>query len=622
MLSLRDYVEVVRHLGAGWLARRAVYAARRRLGGLERAMPRRAWHEVNASELVLEMMPADRGPGRPVDASGIGRGEFTLFSHQRVDVGGPPDWHRNQLTGQTLPADVHWSRIGDFSHGDIKGVWELSRFGWAYALVRDGRGAAAETFWRWWADWMRHNPPNLGPNWMCGQEASIRLMAVVFAAERFGVPRERRDALSRFVVATGERIAANLDYALGQQNNHGISECVGLLTAALLVPGYPPARGWRCRALEQLRVQVQELVYADGAFSQHSVVYHRVALHQLCWAASRLRVARQEMPDWLVDAGRRATDFLAAITDPATGEAPLFGANDGAELLPLAACDFLDFRPAVQLGSAMFEGKLRYAPGPWDEAVAWLARDASRAQGAPGPLNDFHAPQGGVLQIVAGRDRLVMRCPTRFRHRPSQADFGHVDVWLAGARVAIDGGSFSYNSGERFVQLGDLREHNSVSIAGLAPMRQVTRFLQLPWPTGEIQETQPGVWRYWPHLYPAAGVSWQRTVARRKGGGFRVSDVITGTAGRKLRWHWRLVDAEWSAGADDSVRATLESGIVEISWRANAPLQRQMLRADVATAAGWQSRRYGAVEPAVSLVLTTPGVTRVEVIFEFCNLSR
>lgn len=585
-------------------------------------MPLRAWVEVETATVRLRPRRHRAGSFAPVDTAAYRRGEFTLFSHRQVTAGFPPDWHCNQLTGETLPADVHWSRIGDFSFGDIKGVWELSRFGWAYDLVRDGSGSAAETFWELWTDWMRRNPPNAGPNWMCGQEASIRLMAVVFATEHFGLPDEHAAQMGRFVVATAQRVAANLDYALAQQNNHGVSECVGLLTAALWIPDHPSAPTWRRLALQRLQAQVEELVYADGAFSQHSLIYHRVALHQLCWAAVRLRAAGESEPAWLVAGGRRATDFLAALTDPARGESPLYGANDGANLLPLAAGEFLDPRSAVQLGSALFRGELRYGVGAWDEAACWLVDGALALPRRPQALTDFHAPHGGLLQLVEGADRLVMRCPTEFRHRPGHGDFGHVDLWLCGQRVAIDGGSFSYNSRERFVALSDAREHNVVSVAGLAPMRKVTRFLQLPWPTATLSQREPGVWSYEPALWPAAGVRWQRTVARRAGGGFCVHDVVTGAEGRELRWHWRLVAADWSASSAASVAAPLGEGRVVATWRTSATVRAELVRADAASAAGWQSRHYGEVEPAVSLGLTVAGAARVEMEFEFSFLSR
>ncbi len=514
-------------------------------------------------------------------------------------------------------ASKHWSEIGDAGEGDIKGVWELSRFGWAFGLVREGGEEATAVFWELFSDWVAENPPNLGANWMCGQEASIRLMAVVVAAERLGVPAEMNDPLARLIVATGRRVKANLGYALSQKNNHGVSECVGLLTAALLVPTHDEAAGWKRDGLAALEVQLTELVYADGAFSQHSLVYHRVLLSQLCWAALRLKAAGELEPAWLVAAGRRATAFLAAITDPATGEAPLYGANDGADLLPLSACAFTDMRPAVQLGAAVFEGARRFESGPWDETARWLV---DGFDGLPSEVTSlpkhWHAVHGGLFQLWHGADRLTLRCPARFEHRPSQADLGHVDVWLAGARVAIDGGSFSYNSQERFTALGTAREHNGITVDGREPMRKAMRFLYLPWPTGQTEDLGDAGLRYTPRLYPELGVAWNRSVRVRDGGGFVVEDIVSGAAGHLVRWHWRLAPGEWIL---DAARGVIEAKAhsCRIRWTQLAGLAVDLVRADQQSAAGWESRHYGEATQATSLSLCARIGREAKMTFEF-----
>lgn len=616
MASASDFLLIVRHLGPAWLLRRGAYAARRRLGLLERSMPRVPWSSCPAPVLHLQEAPA-RPAGFAVPERRVAAGRFPFFSDRVVEAGRPPDWHRHQVGGAVLPGDVHWSRLGDFASGDIKEVWELSRFGWAYELVRRGGAESAEVFASLFADWMARNPPNAGPNWMCGQEASIRLQAVVFAVERLGAGVVPADALARFVVATGRRIEANLGYALAQQNNHGVSECVGLLTAALLVADGPEARRWRGLALRNLARQVEELFYADGSFAQHSLIYHRLALSQLAWAALRLRGAGLEVPPWLLAAGRRATDFLAAITDPRTGEAPLYGANDGADLLPLSSCAFLDQRPAVQLGCAVFSQSLRYPPGPWDEPACWLVEGAARLPRTEAALADWRAPEGGLVQLCAGDSRLILRCPERFRHRPGQADFGHVDVWLGGRRIAGDGGSFSYNSRERFTALGQLREHNAVTVDGIEPLRKVTRFLSVPWPRGVLRVGE-GAAEYEPDLWPGAGITWRRRVARREGG-FVVADTLAGVAGRQLRWHWRLVDADWRI-ANQGGEIAADAVGARLRWTLPAGFAARLVRADAGSATGWESRSYGRATPAVALVIEGRAAGDVVAGFEFAAL--
>jgi len=114
---------------------------------------------------------------------------------------------------------------------------------------------------------------------MCGQEASFRLIAVGYALQAFRSHPATTDArvllTARLATATVDRIRAHLSYALSQQNNHGISESLGLFTAGALWPQLEGSAGWRDQGLETLFPQVDALVDMDGGFSQHSSNYHR-----------------------------------------------------------------------------------------------------------------------------------------------------------------------------------------------------------------------------------------------------------------------------------------------------------------------------------------------------------
>lgn len=626
MRSPLQYLALVRHLGLGWASYRVRYAVRRKSGALRRATPAVTWEEVPATELHLghhtAPAPAEISGTAVREADAVLLGRFRLFSRREVTAGFPPDWHSNQLTGETAPSDRHWSELGDFAFGDIKGIWELSRFPWAFALTRafarSGEEKYAVAFWRLFADWCARNPPNRGANWMCGQEATFRLMAVVFAAKGLAVPPDRRELLARFVVATGRRIAANLDYALSQKNNHGVSECVGLITAALLAPEHPESTAWCARGLRELAAQVEELVYPDGGFSQHSLIYHRVLLHDLVWVTVRLERAAQPVPAWLAAAGRRATEFLLALTDRTSGQGPLYGPNDGANILPLAAAEYLDLRPAGQLASAVFLKKLPFAPGPWDEAVAWLVpewKNLPRAADA-GPAAVWHAPEAGCFQLTTGSSRLFLRCPVIFRHRPNQADMLHVDLWHRGRPVALDGGSYSYNSRERFTQLGAAAQHNALTIDGIEPMAKFSRFLYLPWPRGTAAVAGSGCTASHDG-YKKLGVQWTRHVAAAGERAFVVTDRILGAAGRVLRFHWRLEDRAWTLAPEGGAVVDAAGG-VRIAWTGGAETpQVRLVRADEATAQGWWSPYYGEVTLACALVIEVRATGAVEWRTEF-----
>ncbi len=117
------------------------------------------------------------------------KGNISYFSDRQYNVGSPPDWFLNPVSQKRCPdVDSHWSELPDFSDevGDIKIIWEASRFDWvlffarAYCVTGDERYLSALN--KWVSDWTDKNPLNLGPNWKCGQEAAIRMLQALLAA--------------------------------------------------------------------------------------------------------------------------------------------------------------------------------------------------------------------------------------------------------------------------------------------------------------------------------------------------------------------------------------------------------------------------------------------------------
>ncbi len=615
MNPLRKAGLVLRHLGPGWVWFRVRYACRRRIGGLRRRSPAVAWPAVERARgaplAAFATAPAAIGAGSMAEADAILAGRFRLFSGHEVEAGFPPVWNRNPHTGETAPLDRHWSELGDFAFGDIKGIWELNRFPWAFALgrawarTRDNR--YAEAFWTLFDDWMERNPPNVGPAWMCGQESSFRLMAAMFArfacAAAPATTPERVVRFAQLVTVTARRVDANLDYALSQANNHGVSECTALITGAVLVPGAAEAKKWRVRGLAELERQLGALVYPDGAFAQHSAVYHRVLLHDVLWTVNLLRVGGDTAPEWLLAAGRRALAFIAALLDPATGRVPLYGANDGSNVLPLADADYLDFRPLVQAGYAVLHGERRLMPGPWDEAAEWLAPDPPYVESALEGDGRRHFPDGGGLHWRRQNVRLFFRCPTRFRHRPSQADLLHVSIEWREQPIAIDPGTYSYNTPGRFA--GAMKEaavHNTVTFGSEEPMTKLGRFLYLPWPLGaagaEGADAFGATHDAWSRLAAGHG----RTIRAVGADTFDVEDRLYRARPGRVAVHWLLADYKHQL-EPSTLRLATPRGAFTLRWRAPTGARVSLVRAEPASNRGWQSPRYGEAVPALSLVI-------------------
>ncbi len=414
--------------------------------------------------------------------------------HSRPLPDGAPDWHFNPFAeDRSADRDSPWWRIGDFGTGDIKGLWELSRFDWlvAYATVAAGGDAAAlDRLNRWLADWFANNPPYRGANWKCGQEASIRVMHLLLAAIVLDQDRAPEPGLTAALATHLERIAPTMAYAIAQQNNHGTSEAAALFIGgdALARAGDSRGEGWSRTGRRWLEERARHLIEPDGSFSQYSVTYHRVVLDSYALAEAWRR--RHDLAPFSPALRARlgaATRWLAAFVDPAGGDAPNIGANDGARLLPLTDTGYRDFRPSLQLAAALFlDARAIAAPGTWDDPLRWLGIDAP-ATPLPAPRSESF-DDGGYHVLRAGGTAAYLRYP-RFRFRPGQADALHLDLWADGRNLLRDAGSFSYNaadgSGDYF---SGTAAHNTVQFDGRDQMPRLGRFLFGDWLAAEAVE--------------------------------------------------------------------------------------------------------------------------------------
>jgi len=460
---------------------------------------------------------------------------------------GPPDWFANPFSDQPQPdASRDWWLIRDFDVGDIKGLWELSRFDWLIAWATkaaQGDAAALDRLNEWLTDWSRANPPYKGPNWKCGQEASIRVMHIVAAAWMLGQERTPAPGLLDLVSAHLQRVAPTMSYAIGQQNNHGTSEAAALFIGGSFLAGHDArAARWMNKGRRWLEERAQTLIEPDGSFSQYSVTYHRVMLDTYALAEAWRR--HRNLPAFSRGLGERlaaATRWLDAMVDRESGDAPNIGANDGARLLQLTGGDYRDFRPSVQLAAALFEGRDAFGAGPWTTPLRWL----SVPDGAPGPRPDsISFTDGGYHVLRAGRALAVMRF-AQFRFRPSQADALHVDLWHRGVNLLRDAGTFSYNA-EGAGWFSGTAAHNTIQFDGRDQMPRLGRFLFGDWL--EAETVSPVQVRG--QSVTAAAAHADRHGARHhreitlSADGMICRDTISGTF-QQARLHWRLAPGAW-----------------------------------------------------------------------------
>lgn len=517
--------------------------------------------------------------------------EATYFGWFRVSLHGrPPNWHLNPFSGTSASGvDLPWWKTPDFDPacGDIKAIWEASRFDWVLTFAlqsRTGNAEATNLLNAWLEDWCQCNPPYQGPNWKCAQEASIRAMHLAMAALLLGQEFTPCKGLQALIRVHLQRIAPTIQYAIAQNNNHGTSEAAALFIGGSWLRSLTDERQateWEHIGRRWLENRVYRLVADDGSFSQYSVNYHRLLLDTLSMVEIwRRRIGRSAFSPRFGSRCRVAVEWLHAFTDPETGEVPNLGSNDGARLLPLAPMDFRDYRPSVQLASVLFLGAAAYPEGPQNVPLRRL--DIPVPEQRIPAIGSQVFDRGGYAKLCCGQIRVFVRYP-RFRFRPSHADALHVDFWIGSENVLRDGGSYSYAAESPWREyFPGTASHNTVQFDDRDQMPRLGRFLFGAWPkTRELdlprQEDED-------ETFAAAYRDWMGAEHRRRvvlgPSRLLVEDRVSGF-GHKAVLRWRLAPGKWQymAGA-------WRWGTIALQVTADMPLTRMEL------VDGWESRYY------------------------------
>jgi asparagine synthase (glutamine-hydrolysing) len=572
------------------------------------------------------------------------RGKILCFSRWSADFGYPIDWHMNPVTGRRWNQSLHWSASlkDQASVGDVKVTWEVGRFPQAYAFARAATfevaptDVLAEALEQQVRSFVSNNPFAHGVHWNSGQEVALRLMSFVFsvgAFTRLGIALNE-DALralaalvTRGAFAIGQHLENQLEFARRAiYNNHLLSEAVGLVLAAWLLPRCDAARRWARIGKEILDEQSAKQVYKDGAYIQHSHNYHRVAMQDYLWACRILTAARETVPEGWRCAMERSLDFLLSHQNTADGRLPNYGFNDGALPCPLSTCDFSDFRPILQTLSVISRGERIYEPGPWDEEAAWfLGRGAvDDAPVRPTTRHSVAFRETGYY-VLRGRDPrsfATFRCGS-IQDRFSQIDMLHLDVWWRGHNVLVDPGSYVYNGSESWhSHFSTTASHNTVQVDGLDQMLPFRQFKCLYWTQARLlafEDRDVSAFCAGEHYgfrrHPGA-CTHRRAILFGKDDLWIVVDWIFGAGRHRTRLHWLggPYPFDDAAGAGRLTLITPDGPFtVTVLDERGAALEGEIVCGRESPPRGWLSRYYGERLPVPSLAVERSGVPGVTI---------
>ncbi|KAB7707379.1 heparinase [Bacillus aerolatus] len=640
---MKDKLEIIRNMGLDWTAFRIKYELEKKLGLLQKQFPAFSYSEIDLSTNLTETRdltallqesrkryffsatPSGYKDMKEVfqldqaiaEADDICEHKFRYFS-QHLFSYDELEWHYNPANKNSAPADQHWAAIADLGSdfGDIKWIWELSRFLFVYPLVRAyavaGEDKYVETFWAYFEDFIDKNPPELGPNYKCGQEMSLRLMAWTFGLFAFldhpFTTENRIELMLKAIYHHADHVEKHFSFALKSvKNNHSLSEAAGMYTAGMLFPYFDKAEKWRKKGKKYIQSEAMWQIYEDGSYIQHSMNYQRLAIQGLTWVLRLGQINNDLFEESFVQRFRQTILFMYQHQELPSGRLPNYGMNDGAYIHPLTSCEYLDHRPALQAAWYVTNGELLYKEESVSEIVYWLSGDNALAAPASN-LNQQSSSfeKGGYYTIRNEESFGMIRCTT-YKHRPAQADMLHFDLWHKGKNILADAGTFSYNTDmDHILYFNGTASHNTVTINNQDQMKKASRFIWLNWTKSKaLAFSQRLQYQLFEGEHSGYGEITHRRGILESGDQWIVVDDLFGKfSNDKVSLSWlfgvqnveKFSDNEWRVSIDSTEQWKLttyctqsfSSGLYKGSER---PLK------------GWRSLYYGYKEPFPQAVL-------------------
>ncbi len=420
-------------------------------------------------------------------------GLFEFFSSLYFNLGENFDWITNPDTGYKYDINKHWSEINDFDPkiGDIKYVWEKSRFSFIYLAIRSdikNNTDSSEYVLSEIINWIDNNPINQGPNYKCSQEISLRIInwtyALHFYRDSIYLNENRLDKILHVVYWQIKHVYSNINFSkIAVRNNHAITETLLLYIAGLVYPFFPESKIWKKRGKKWFEKEIEYQIYSDGTYLQFSMNYHRVVVQLLNLSFIVADKFNESFNDIVYQRAYQTLNFLYQSQDLTSGMLPNYGANDGALFFPLSSCNFRDFRPSLNTLHVLLTGKKLYNDGPWVEEC-FLLSDSLIVKKFPIIQKNFGWNRfeiGGYYILNEKETMTFVRCGNHY-DRPSQSDNLHIDIWHKSVNLLYDAGSYKYNTNKENINyFFGTESHNTVMLDNYNQMLKGGRFIWYYW---------------------------------------------------------------------------------------------------------------------------------------------
>jgi hypothetical protein len=618
MRKIRQAVNLIGNMGTKYVLFRVWFTLRKKTGLLKKAFPVEPdykefislndWKKLgvkfffNSKDDVL--VPRNPSAVLQEGAENILKGNLTFFSAATFCLGNNYDWVTNPDNGYKYDANLHWTAINDYSKsaGDVKFVWEKSRFSYLYTLIRydyhfniDQSSLVFNDI----IDWIDKNPINRGPNYKCSQEISLRVLNWTFALNYYKHSSALTDVVFNKIMHSiywqVKHVYSNINFSrIAVRNNHAITETMTLYLAGLLFPFFPGAKKWFKNGKRWFEKEVAYQVYPDGTFLQFSMNYHRVVVQLLTWALTLSELNNKTLDEIVKRRAKASLHFLLSCIDLKSGHLPNYGANDGALFFSLNDCDYRDYRPQLQALASVLDQPV-FDTDYEDQHWFGLNIKQQVQQETLNGIKEF--PSGGFYLLKEIDALTFLRCG-KHKDRPSQADNLHLDVWFKNINVLRDGGSYKYNASD-----ADMRyffgtaSHNTVMLGEHDQMQKGGRFIWYYW----TQAIQAGWVEKDDHFFFSGSIKAFRHVQK---------NIVHSRSVKKYKnaARWEIIDEVmhstdlpihqlWHPLQDKGLHVTFTA--FESDGKLITAKEQQ----------GWHSPKYGIKEESKQVVFSTAGKT-------------
>ncbi len=535
----------------------------------------------------------------------VEKGILTYFQSTPFTIGKDYNWLKNPDSGHEYKL-VHWTEIQDLSKeaGDIKYVWEKSRFSFLYTLIRHDyhfEKDNAELVFSEIDSWIKSNPINQGPNFICSQEISIRIINWTFALyyyrEHKSLNEERFQKIISTINAQLKHVYSNINFSrITVRNNHAITETLMLYLGGLLFPFLADAKNWKTKGKKWFEEEIAYQVYEDGTYLQYSHNYQRVVLQLMTYAFYLAEANDETFTEVCYQRAKASIEYLAKCCDPKTGFLPHMGPDDGALFFKLSDGHHRDYRPQINALYYFFNKEFLYAKDELlKEDVHWLNQNTSRQKKSRVHLDDkaIKLFEKGGIATIKEKDSFTFVRNCQHQHRPSHADNLHLDIWYKGVNVLRDSGTYKYNTDQKYINhFNGTPAHNTVSIGGQDQMKKGPRFIWLNWSKGISnvlnEETDFYFYKGSAEVYKQLGsdITQHRTIKKKKGiPSWEVTDEVQHNSGKDIHQYWNP-SPEFKALF--TIEAEDDSG----------PIEAKKINS-------WHSPLYGQLEDAETICFTS-----------------